>query len=196
MQHFCGVLTYGSLTHNHSLEDLRQAHAAYKHMLSQGWCVHQVDRLAQKYDRATFLYLAKLQRPSIRRGIHERCLQSEHCMAYNTNPTTYKTQHTTAGCACATISVPYVSLLQVIRYGHVPLITIKSKGAGASEQISLHVSARSVLDKYTAISHVWADGLGNPKLNGLPSCQIERLRTSLSTLQQVGKASCFMLCYD
>lgn len=31
-------------------------------------------------------------------------------------------------------------------------------------------------DGYVAISHVWAHGLGNPNVNGLPRCQVERLQ--------------------
>ena len=28
---------------------------------------------------------------------------------------------------------------------------------------------------YIALSHVWADGLGNPKANSLPQCQLRRI---------------------
>lgn len=31
-------------------------------------------------------------------------------------------------------------------------------------------------DGYVALSHVWAHGLGNPNVNGLPQCQLERLQ--------------------
>ncbi|KAF2011119.1 hypothetical protein BU24DRAFT_472277 [Aaosphaeria arxii CBS 175.79] len=43
----------------------------------------------------------------------------------------------------------------------------------------------SMKSKYIAISHVWADGLGNPSENGLPLCQVKRLRANLLKLQRL-----------
>jgi hypothetical protein len=40
----------------------------------------------------------------------------------------------------------------------------------------------SSLTPYVAISHVWADGLGNPASNGLPRCQLDKLFALLGDL--------------
>ncbi|ROV93518.1 hypothetical protein VSDG_06812 [Cytospora chrysosperma] len=37
---------------------------------------------------------------------------------------------------------------------------------------------------YVAISHVWADGLGNPTANALPGCQVDRLTSLVAKLQK------------
>ncbi|ROW09878.1 hypothetical protein VPNG_06298 [Cytospora leucostoma] len=37
---------------------------------------------------------------------------------------------------------------------------------------------------YVAISHVWADGLGNPDVNALPECQVDRIISLVAGLQK------------
>jgi hypothetical protein len=48
--------------------------------------------------------------------------------------------------------------------------------------VQLQVHRASARDQYVAISHVWADGLGNPKSNALPECQLRRLAKYLAEL--------------
>lgn len=166
-------------------DDNQQWQQAKEQMMMNGWCFHQVGRLSLKYDLKTFLYLATMERSPLRSVDHQRCILHESCVAYNTDPSTYRSRHTTADCACLTISVPYESLIKIIRQGNIPLVSIEDGDAGADEKYKLRVEARSWRSKYVAISHVWADGLGNPSKNGLPSCQIEQLRVSLRVLQKV-----------
>ena len=40
--------------------------------------------------------------------------------------------------------------------------------------------------EYATISHVWADGLGNPTANALPACQVKRLRNVLKAPSDLG----------
>ena len=170
-------------------------------MINNGYCHHQVDDLSVKYDLSTFRYLATLERSPARVRDHQHCWLRDSCIAFNTDPATYQTQHTTSDCECSVISVPYQSLLGVIRRGDIPLISIESDPLDLSEseplitveddgipctsRIKLQVKARSRKSRYVAVSHVWADGLGNPILNGLPSCQLERLQSILQGLPEV-----------
>ena len=165
-------------------DDYQQWRSKKEQMIMNGWCSHQVRHLSLKYDLQTFSYLATLKRSPFRIADHHRCALHENCVAYNTDPITYESRHTTTDCACSVISVPYESLIKIIRKGRVPLVSIESNGADASERFKLRVQARSRTSKYIAISHVWADGLGNPTKNGLPLCQIERLRVSLLAFQR------------
>jgi hypothetical protein len=84
------------------------------------------------------------------------------------------------------VSVPYESLVKITRKGHVPLISIHSS-ASTDGLLELRVHRRSRKDKYIAITHVWADGLGNPRENSLPTCQIKRLQQSMSALSDVSR---------
>ncbi len=38
--------------------------------------------------------------------------------------------------------------------------------------------------KYVALSHVWADGLGNPRRNALPNCQVVRICNTVAELNR------------
>ena len=154
-----------------------------REMLANGWCLHQVRHLSMKYDMKTFSYLAKLERSSSRDVDHDRCTAHETCIAYNTDPITYKSRHTTADCTCRMVTVPYDKLISIVRRGRIPLVSIESFSPGWTPR--LRVAARSRTSAYVAISHVWADGLGNPRENGLPSCQIERLKHSLRAIREV-----------
>ncbi|MCJ1262299.1 hypothetical protein MMC22_002169 [Lobaria immixta] len=134
--------------------------------------------------RMVLSYLGTLERSSHRLADHKRCLNSEACVAYNTDRATYKTRHVAVDCKCLMVSTPYGRLKEIIRQGEIPLISIEdSTDAGATHE--LRVYPRSRTSRYIATSHVWADGLGNPNENALPLCQIKRLKAHLLALQAV-----------
>lgn len=171
--------TENSASANELLNASLQWQQAKERMIANGWCPHQVRHLSIKHDLQSDLHLATLERSPLRVVDHQRCSLSESCVAYNTDPATYKVRHTTADCACSVLCVPYEQLLSIIRKSRVPLVSIKDAGAGANERYEIRLVPRSegfFRSKYFAITHVWADGLGNPKQNGLPLCQVKRLR--------------------
>jgi hypothetical protein len=153
-------------------------------MLANGWCFHQVDHLSKIYDLETFLYLATLERSSHRLADHKRCFNHVACVAYNADLAKYKTRHTTADCNCVMVAIPYKHLTKIIRRGRIPLISIEG-GTDAVATPKLRVHSRSRTSRYIAISHVWADGLGNPKENALPKCQVNRLNANLLALRRL-----------
>lgn len=155
-------------------------------MISNGWCPHQVRYLSKTNDPDTFSYMATLKRSSRRLADHKSCAEHSACIAYNTSTVTYKTRHTTDGCTCSIIATPYRDLVKVMRRGRIPLVSIELV-PGTTTKHELRVHSRTALSKYIAISHVWADGLGNPGQNGLPHCQIEKLHARLLKLQRLFK---------
>lgn len=50
-----------------------------------------------------------------------------------------------------------------------------------SQNTAISVQQSSVAP-YVAVSHVWSDGLGNPRNNTLPECQLERLQKYVNAL--------------
>ncbi|KAH7065856.1 hypothetical protein BKA63DRAFT_166234 [Paraphoma chrysanthemicola] len=150
-------------------------------MLRNGWCSHQVHYLAQKYDRDTFRDLAQMKLSPERRRDHTPCLSQPSCIAYNVDMINYRTVHRTGGCNCSHLQVPYDALTNMIGRGQIPLISIEySKDSNRPMELRLH--RRTVVSKYTAISHVWADGLGNPAENALPACQLQHLAARFEDL--------------
>lgn len=154
-------------------------------MCASGWCPHQVHHLSRRYDLEVLTYLSTLQRPSGRLSGHQRCSSQTGCFAYNTVAPTYRVGHVTDSCSCSMTGIEYKKLIDVIKQGEIPLVSIESVAFEDHEDYRLAVHARTRSSRYVAISHVWADGLGNPHENALPLCQIRRLKAFLQPLGTV-----------
>lgn len=144
-------------------------------MFEKGWCPHQIRYLSRRYGSKGLELFADLyeDRKLLRPEDHRPCSQKKRCIAYN------KTKHTAEcpGGGCYMVKVPYGDLVQVIQRGGIPLLSIQEH---SDTEVSLHVHERHFRSDYTTFSHVWADGLGNPKENALPFCQIKLLQSLLS----------------
>ena len=172
------------------LESLRESPAPkqLRHnlemMIKKGQCTHQVYHLAQELDPTTFAFLARLDRTPQRSIDHSSCSEKPGCIAYNVDMQTYRTRHVHDACSCEMLAVPYDQLINIISKGGIPLVSVK-ESANSGGQLNLQLQRGHVTDSYTAISHVWADGLGNPDRNALPTCQIRRLKRQLDQLYAV-----------
>lgn len=153
-------------------------------MLANGWCSHRIDYLAKYHGLDMFAYLSGLQ--PLRRRDHGRCKDQPSCVAYNVNPATYKTQHVTADCSCAFVGPSYDEVKRIAAGGGVPLLDIQQ---GSDSAFTIRVSERKPLSQYVALTHVWADGLGNPSECALPICQIRKLKAALSKLDSTRSLS-------
>jgi hypothetical protein len=157
-------------------------------MLQRGRCKHQVLYLAQKFDLDTLRGLAKLKLGPERRVDHTPCANHPSCLAYNVNLSSYRTAHRDGNCNCELLSVPYDELVAGIEQREIPLISIEHS-ADLLRPTTLRLHRRERSSKYTAISHVWADGLGNPPLNALPTCQLEYLAARFGDLHDSPEVS-------
>lgn len=144
---------------------------------ASGWCPHQVDHVAEVYDDIGLQELAFLDR-TLRAVDHEPCTKTTQCIAFNTDLENYNLRHTEscaagAGSGCQMVRVPYQELIRTVNAGYVPLISIRDS---PKHGLSFRVHRRRFVDTYASVSHVWADGLGNPEENALPSCQVKQLQ--------------------
>lgn len=112
-----------------------------------------------------------LDRAGYRATDHTACADAPRCIANNVNMQQYQTKHTTQHCGCSFIGVDYDQVIQIIQDGGVPLIPVQEEAG----RMYLKVEPRTLQSRYTAISHVWCDGLGNPSANALPECQLTYL---------------------
>jgi hypothetical protein len=161
---------------------------AYKEMVAKGWCYHQFNHLLRTYKAGTFLRLARLVNIPFRKANHSRCAEHSACIAHNADLNNYETRHTTAECNCAMVLTPYMDLVRTLRNDNIPLLRIEETRENPHE-LQLRVLTRTSTSEYLAVSHVWADGLGNPGMNGLPTCQLRRLRASMTSLWALLKFS-------
>ncbi|KAK5174533.1 uncharacterized protein LTR77_001613 [Saxophila tyrrhenica] len=148
-----------------------------------GWCRSGTKRLQSYFMATGQFYCASLESAGLQID-HSACTE-DRCMAENINESTYVTAHSDA-CHDQTScqhSGPQLSDMEaILEAGNYPVLSIALLKDGSSFEIKAVPYHKSI--RYTAISHVWADGVGNPHANTLPICQIERLHHLLASLQE------------
>ncbi|PSN70506.1 hypothetical protein BS50DRAFT_619323 [Corynespora cassiicola Philippines] len=147
-------------------------------MKKNNWCPHQIRQVLKSYDYSICNYLSQLVRPHERS--HRACSGTNRCVADNAPAASqYLTKHTSQDCACTHISAPIDPITKIIAKGKIPLISLVETKNG---DIKIMVCERTTCSRYVAISHVWADGFGNPSANSLPYCTLNKLKSWLQHL--------------
>ena len=149
-------------------------------MEERGWCPQQARRLCVT-QHAHVAYFASLLQRRERSGIDYSLCSSLACTANNVKENAYVVRHTKDSCQCSLIGVDQKSLRTIIKQGRIPIIDIKTS---KNNDVEVKLKAVKGRNEYVAISHVWADGLGNPS-NALPRCQIERIQRQVAALPEV-----------
>ncbi|KAF4544802.1 Het domain-containing protein [Lasiodiplodia theobromae] len=144
-------------------------------MINVGWCRNQIAAFPSM-DASTAYYFTRL--PPVRKRDHSRCT-ARLCLCDQLQGD-YKPQHTPqcTGDSCTFLGVTLDELDHIIQNNRLPIIKLEEQPGG---EVSLKLVPREPSERYLALSHVWSHGLGNPKSNALPKCQVFRL---LSLLRQ------------
>ena len=144
-------------------------------MLASGWCPWQIKvNIENSFRLQTLHFLTLLGQPAGDR-LHERC-DSDRCLAYQNDLASYQTKHI-SGCNCEHYMIDPTHLAEVLESGSLPLLRIQT--GNALSELSVEIVPSSLTSRYIALSHVWADGLGNPFQNSLPRCQLEFLHKTI-----------------
>lgn len=152
-----------------------------------GYCPYQVATCDRDYRSQGNLGLRWFLTFLNRRGIpgdHSSCT-TRKCVGYHVDEKTYETKHyLDRDCDCQTISLSHGyernMVLDCIQQGGTPLIRVDSPGIRI---FRMGIAAEGPAPPYVAISHVWSEGMGNPRENALPECQ-------LRVLQYAADSSC------
>ena len=126
----------------------------------------------------TLYYISRL-RDLISLHISHAACTEDGCIGNNVDLINYQTRHTDEPCSCGFYSVPEEKMRSIIDDGGIPVVRIKTS---TDSQLSLEIRRATPEIQYVAISHVWSDGLGNPRANSLPQFQLKRLARSLKHL--------------
>ena len=95
----------------------------------------------------------------------------------------YKVGHEDKDCTCSPVVVDQEELEKVLANGdRFPLL--RFTGGLDDFGVELVDSNTNSPSTYTAISHVWADGLGNPRANALHPCKLLKLRDYVMSLMK------------
>ena len=148
-----------------------------------GWCPSKIDIMMRSSTTVQSLHFFASMQDVNSAERHGLC-KTKKCVAYQTDREDYKTQHATTQCRCNDLNINSSDLDAVLATGALPLLRIRE--AERLEELTIEIVAAQPDSKYLALSHVWADGLGNANANALPRCQLlnlskltEKLRTKL-----------------
>ncbi|MCJ1266361.1 hypothetical protein MMC22_006244 [Lobaria immixta] len=149
-------------------------------MMENNWCPYWVRIYSARYSVPTINYLSALTRATMVED-HGSCTTNQ-CVAHNVNMQHYQTKHATTSCQCNFVGPSINKISSLIQEGIVPLVRCTEVSDG---RIVLDVIEADPGVEYTAISHVWSGGLGNPSSNSLPECQLRRLTQRMQNIARV-----------
>jgi hypothetical protein len=157
-----------------------------KLLVDSGWCIGELSSLITHCPPSVLLYLSAIDRRRKDKD-HSKCSRSQGCLVNRLDVRTYVPSHA-QDCHtrnCEFIEAPVRSIRQVLEKGGIPLVKISPRpGSGEySIEVSTFVLGdRHHMPPYVAISHVWSDGMGNPRINALRSCQLRRIQRRVNQL--------------
>ncbi|QKD50440.2 uncharacterized protein FOBCDRAFT_156233, partial [Fusarium oxysporum Fo47] len=160
---------------------------------SAGWCPYQVAKLQDLYHPWSQYYAYLLGSPGDLRR-HSQC-QRESCVANQVTEVLYETKHIAVKDGKCQLCPPDEDLhwvpdmqtvIDILEKGRIPIISVSNIYLGGMDLQPEIIEYRTDM-RFVAISHVWADGRGNPHRNSLPWCQLLELRRYLAPLQPGGE---------
>jgi hypothetical protein len=143
-------------------------------MLRGGWCPRLMHVLQRSLDTELQAYLFALGSERTKED-HTSC-STTVCVNCQIGPS-YRVRHTNPGCDCNILGVPEAEIAAIISRGQIPILRVTQHRD--SSPFSFEIKGYDRGDKYIAVSHVWADGLGNPSGNTVPYCQVTYLQSVL-----------------
>ena len=165
-------------------------------MLEKGWCIFDVHRIDLATKGAASLYfLANLQ-PTRPGRDHSKC--TKDLCAWMTTNDSYKTRHATSDCQCDSHFSGINDVRKVLEESdEIPLIQESpAQKVSASPAFQIIPSIPSISRDFIAISHVWAEGLGNPHANELPACSLKWISTLVNSLNEESEDFCVPFWID
>lgn len=160
-------------------------------MLDHGWCPSVIEHIRSPLNNTTLYYASLLGPPSQPRGWedkpvrHTECQFSDlACQRRAVKDAAYTTDHCTSECQCAFVGPAKNDLKRII--GSRDPYSLPSAQLGSILLVYWDEDSQALRNvsytpdkQYTAISHVWSDGLGNVDDNSLPICRV-KLITNLT----------------
>ena len=167
------------------------------------WCtreIHAIDMITQNSPSAIAICAQIDRRTNEQIYDHSKC-DISHCLAYQTDDATYLPQHTSKTCTCDMIPLGAAQKHQLTQNvkqfedstEYAPMVTwvegeiqISRLGLKKANKTALGKDRAGFLTsknaRCVAISHVWANGMGNTRENEMHECQLGRLQVLANKL--------------
>lgn len=114
------------------------------------------------------------------RTYHASC-DEYSCRAGDSRTSGQVTRHVSDSCECEFLHADERKLVDCLEKDCLPLLRL-SKQSNLDE-MSIEIVPSTDSTSYVALSHVWADGLGNHTATALPHCQLSRLKALIDNLR-------------
>lgn len=154
-------------------------------ILEGGWCPSEIDKIRTQFESLSAMhYTSRMKKPRPQLD-HGGC--SQHvCRAFQVDMMTYRPLHVHGACGgdCPSIGVDMASVLAILRSTEFYPVLRVQLPVDEREDVKLLVEPYQPSMSYVALSHVWADGLGNPEENALPRCQVARVARHIAVLDK------------
>lgn len=148
-------------------------------MKKNGWCPADVVRWRSASGGFQALYyLSKVEQPKTRD--HSQC-NNDVCSATQYDMSGRTAVHRCLGRDCGMLGVDDEAMKAAFDDGHIGLLDIR--GEHDPPTMNIDVVSSQHQPTYIALSHVWADGLGNPAANALPRCQLAYVASIMRQLE-------------
>jgi hypothetical protein len=135
-----------------------------------GWCPSIASSAVQVCGLSTMHYYATLGGPAVKLS-HRKC--TEKLCVHTRN---IDARHCRPECRCLTLKPDVEELVKIIRRQEIPVLRYHRD----VEQLDIGAAGKAV--PYVCISHVWSDGLGNPRGNEMNACQLDRVQQAVNRL--------------
>ena len=150
----------------------------WEHMVQRkSWCAHQVRHMLTRVSYEGLYYLANLRRRERLDIDHKQCQLHDRCIVNNIKDDNYSDIHTTPGCDCVHVEAPVPRMHSILRDGGIPVVKYQENSSGDPHLDYVEAAPGA---RYTAISHLWADGIGNPWGQSIPRCQLKQLTSRIA----------------
>ncbi len=164
-------------------------------MVNANWCPNDFARVRDRFQSIQLLsYYSRMKKPLSK--LHHRNCTEDRCVAHSINLSQYRTRHCEdcdEGTFCEDVSIDNHPIMNILQSGALPLLLIKRR-IDEPRKVSVELcSSASKGNNYVAISHVWADGMGNPDANSLPQCQLVRLSDIVDSMDDGGQRAMIWL---
>ncbi|OCT48718.1 hypothetical protein CLCR_04591 [Cladophialophora carrionii] len=163
-----------------SIRTYTKSRLVHDQLAKNGWCPSEVSRLNQACSVVSGYFSSRLGGLGSS-TIHSKCSHWQ-CEAWQVDESNYRTKHANTLCDCTFVGLPTERIAEIIRGSQIPCLRLDRHGNGL-ELVAIDQSAPI---RFTAISHVWSDGLGNHAANALPHCQVRLIQERVNTIANLG----------
>lgn len=147
-------------------------------MRRNGWCPSVIHREFQELNSPAFRWYIKSMRQYPSDLDHSQC-KTDGCISEQITTQTYRPRHVSSTCKCESIGVDEDQIVSILDGNNYAVLEVIGNDL---DTVKLKILPYNQSLPYVAISHIWADGLGNPINLKLPKCQILQLQRYINCL--------------